>query len=85
VVIQLIKFEGSACPACKQLDVTLKQLEDDYVINRISVETKLGEELAAMYGVMSLPTLLVMKDGEPVDRIVGNVSASKIRSKLSAL
>ena len=43
------------------------------------------EELARQYRVMSIPTVYIFKDGEPVNRIVGAVPKEKILDALNAV
>jgi len=41
-----------------------------------------AQEIAARYGIMSIPTLLIFKGGEVVDQIIGAVPAEMIKEKL---
>ena len=67
------------CPPCKKMFPILETLEKE------SSEVKFGSinigeenEIALKYGVMSVPTLLIFKDGELKDRVVGLVSKDKL-------
>jgi len=42
-------------------------------------------EIASRYGVMSLPTVLLFKDGEPVDAIIGAVPREMIETRLKVI
>lgn len=62
--IQILKFTGEACPACKGLDQTLKTMgEIPAQVIEISVDTPEGAPTAAKYMVRSIPTLVAI-DGE---------------------
>jgi thioredoxin 1 len=52
------------------------------VIGKLNVDE--NGDIAANYGIRSIPTLLVFKGGEVVDKIVGAVPKSNIASKLEA-
>ena len=50
-----------------------------------AIDTDAEIELAAKFGVMGLPTLLVLKHGQVIDRIVGYTPKSTLKKRLDAL
>ena len=43
------------------------------------------EDIAVQYGIRNIPTLIFFKDGQPADKLVGNVPKAEITGKLDAL
>ena len=66
--LTIIDFYADWCGPCKMLSQVLEQLEN---INIIKVNVDENEELAKKYKVMSIPYLLIVKDGEVKKEIIG--------------
>jgi thioredoxin 1 len=71
--LTVVDFWAEWCGPCKMiapvLDELANELEGQLTITKLNVDE--NPDTAGAYGVMSIPTLLVFKGGEPVDRIVG--------------
>lgn len=68
----LAKFTAQWCAPCKAMEPHLRKLEEDPAtppVVRVDVEE--APELAARYGVRAMPTLMLLRDGEPVASVVG--------------
>ena len=79
----LIDFYADWCVPCRLISSTLKEIaneKEDVKVVRIDVDNE--QVLATKYQVMSLPTLVVIKNGEEVNRIVGVQSKEQILSAL---
>ncbi len=63
------------CGPCRLLDPIFKELAEEYdgkaVIGKVNVDENPG--IPQKYGVLNIPTILFIKDGELVDKIVGAV------------
>lgn len=69
----LVDFWAPWCGPCKMVAPELEAVALEYEGKAIVVKVNVDEQqqLASQYNVMSIPTLLVIKDGKEVERIVG--------------
>lgn len=69
----LVDFWAGWCGPCKMLAPTIEKLADKYegrlVVGKVDVDEE--QELARQFGVMSIPTVVLLKDGKEVARTVG--------------
>ena len=66
----LVDFWAEWCGPCQGMMPVLKELEDSGIkVGKIDVDAQ--PELAQEYRVMSIPTLVWMKDGKAVDQMIG--------------
>lgn len=74
------------CAPCRAIAPVLDDLAREYsgkiVFGKLNVDE--NPETTNAYGVQAIPTLLVMKDGKEVDRVVGVVPKSHLQEKLNA-
>ena len=78
----LVDFWAPWCAPCKavapKLDAVLKELDGKFDLIKVNIEE--NNEVPKSYDVRSIPTLVLFKDGRPVDRMVGNHSQEDIKS-----
>ncbi|MEM1486107.1 thioredoxin [Oscillospiraceae bacterium PP1C4] len=71
--IVLVDFWASWCGPCKMLAPIIDELSADFsgkaVVGKVDIDEE--QELAVQFGVMSIPTLVLFKDGKEVNRMVG--------------
>jgi len=82
----LIDFWADWCGPCRMIGPIVEEVAaevSDITVAKVNVDDY--PELAGKHGVMSIPTLLYLKDGKVVDTSVGLVSKNVILSKLAAL
>lgn len=69
----LVDFYASWCGPCKMQAPILDKVKEKVgdTANVIKIDIDRNEQIAARYRVMSVPTIILFKDGEPVWRTVG--------------
>jgi thioredoxin 1 len=69
----LVDFWAPWCGPCKMIAPVLEEVDSEIgdKVKIVKLDVDENQETAAKYGVMSIPTLLVLKDGEVVDKVVG--------------
>ena len=71
--LAMVDFWADWCGPCKMLSPVIEEIGAQYegkaLVGKVNVDEE--PELARQFGVMSIPTLVVMKDGKPVDTKVG--------------
>jgi thioredoxin 1 len=82
----LVDFWAEWCGPCKMIGPVVEELAGDYegkaVIAKLNVDE--NPQVTARFGVRSIPTLLVFKNGQIVDKQIGAVPKSVLASKLQA-
>jgi thioredoxin 1 len=81
----LVDFWATWCQPCKMLDPLVKQLADEWQgkVKVVKLDADQNPNLLMKYGVMGIPTLLLFKSGQPVERLTGYQSKDKLLNKLS--
>ena len=82
----LVDFWAEWCGPCRMIGPIVEELATEYEgkikIGKMNVDH--NPKIPMKYGVRSIPTLLVFKGGEAVDKIVGAVPKTNLTSKLEA-
>jgi thioredoxin 1 len=71
--VTLVEFGATWCPPCKVLLPILEELsrEEAGRLDIYQVDCDESPELAAQFGIMSMPTVIVFHNGEPADKLIG--------------
>jgi thioredoxin 1 len=82
--LALIDFWAAWCTPCRALEPTIEELASEFsgkvFIGKLDVDE--NPETAELFQVLSIPTLVIMKSGKEVDRIVGCVPKGHIQAAL---
>jgi thioredoxin 1 len=76
----LVDFWAPWCPPCRAMNPTIEALAKEFKVCKVNVDT--NQELAAHYGISSIPALLIFKDGKIVARHVGVTSEGTLRAEM---
>lgn len=80
----LVDFYATWCPPCKALTPIVEEIEKENAdIKFLKINVDDEQELAIEYGIMSVPTLVFIKNGEPVDKSVGLISKKELQAFLN--
>lgn len=81
----VVDFWAVWCGPCKMIAPVLEQIADEYAgqlqVAKLDVDS--NNATTFQYGVMSIPTLILFKEGEVVERVVGNMPKEKLLAKLT--
>ncbi len=82
----LVDFWAEWCGPCKMIGPIVDEMATEYegkaVIGKVNVDE--NQAIAGQFGIRSIPTLLVIKNGEIVDKQVGAVNKDVLSKKLDA-
>lgn len=81
----LVDFGAEWCHPCKQLDPIVEELAEEWngkiKVVKLDIDTNMNTTM--QYGVMGVPTLLLFRNGEPVERLTGFLPKKRILQKLN--
>jgi|TARA_B110000444_G_scaffold105593_1_gene99893 thioredoxin 1 len=82
----LVDFWAEWCGPCRMVGPMVDELAADFegraLVGKVDVDTQ--NEIAAQFGIRNIPTLLIFKNGEVVDKQVGVAAKSILADKLEA-
>lgn len=83
---EFIDFFAEWCGPCHAMKPIIEEVEKEYAgklkFSKLDVET--NQDMAQKYGVMSIPTYLITKDGNEIDRKIGAMSKEALKKWLDS-
>jgi thioredoxin 1 len=80
----LVDFWATWCHPCRMLTPVIEEIAEEYKgkakIGKLNAEE--NPNMTGQYGVISIPTLIIFKNGKPIDQITGAVPKDMIIKKL---
>ena len=81
----VVDFWAPWCGPCRQIAPIIDELateNEDVKVGKLNVDD--GQEVAVKYGIANIPTILLFKGGEVVERVQGVTSKSKLQELINA-
>jgi len=83
----LVDFWAPWCGPCQVMGPVIRELAEEFqtraVVGKVNVDDH--QEIAARYGIQSIPTLMIFQNGEVVDQMIGTVPKSAVAQRLTNL
>lgn len=85
--LMVLDFWATWCGPCRKMSPIVEELADEYegqaIVGKCNIEE--DEELPTRFGVMNIPTILFLRDGKVLDKVVGAVPRATLEEKLKVL
>ena len=84
--IAVVDFMATWCAPCKQMAPIIEKIaaeQTDIIVGKIDVDE--SGEIATKYNVLSIPTIIIFKDGEAIEQTVGIVQEKRLLEKINSL
>lgn len=83
----VIDFSAEWCGPCRKMapiiDTMAEKYKDQVIVGSCDVDE--NEDLAQQFSIYTIPAIIFIKDGQPVDKSIGAVPAKDIEEKINAL
>ena len=83
----LVDFWAEWCAPCKAIGPVIEELSKEYdgKVSFVKVNVDESPFVASNYSIMSIPTLMIFKDGKPAEHVIGFKPKSELKKLLDAL
>ena len=83
----LVDFYATWCGPCKMMAPILEQVNQQIKgkLRIVKIDTDRYPQLASRYSIEALPTLVLFKNGEPVDKIEGVIQPQQLEERLNSI
>ena len=80
----LVDFWATWCGPCKMLSPLVEELagERSEQLNVAKIDVDENQAVSSQFGIMSIPTLILFKDGKPVKQLVGYMPKARLLSQI---
>ena len=78
----VVDFYATWCGPCKMIGPVLEDLSQELDIKVIKVDVDEHLELAKQFGIMSVPTILIYKNNEIIDKLIGFMPKDELKEKI---
>lgn len=82
--VVVVDFWGQWCPPCHMIAPIIEELANDYsgkvVFSKLNVDK--NQMIAAKYGIMAVPTLLIFKNGKLMDQVTGALPRQYLEQRI---
>lgn len=83
----VLDFWAEWCGPCRMIGPSIEQLAEEYagkvLVGKVNVDENPG--ISGKYGIRNIPTILFIKNGEVVDKMVGAAPKTNIAAKIDAM
>ena len=81
--IHLVDFYADWCGPCKVMSQILESIKDE--VDIIKIDTDLNPKLVFKYRIMSIPTIIIFKDGKILKEIVGLITEDELKEVINKI
>ena len=86
--VTVVDFWAEWCGPCRMIGPIIEELANEYSNGKVTVgkvNVDHNPEISMKYGIRSIPTILILKNGEVVDKHVGVTTKQNLTEKIEAL